>query len=158
MTQQTVLIEEDASEHAIKRRSKLAIPPPSVAAQGWLALERERRALEAKLKSVVAEQENVRLRLLDEWSTNGINKEVVDGYTIHTQRKLYPKVADKARLTIELLKAGMPELLTVDEKAFAIYVTTCEENGTPLPDSIAAYVFEKFERFAIVVRIPGHGH
>lgn len=159
MTGQGVLIEEDASQHAASaavRRlaNKPTPPPPSIAATAWLALERRRRDLEAQLKAVVSEQERARARLLDEWSTAGIDRERVEGLLIHTQRKLYPKVVDKPRLTHELLKEGLTDLLTVDDRSFAIYVTAMDEEGRPLPDSIAAYVFEKFERFAVVARLP----
>lgn len=156
MTKQGVLIEEDASEHAIRRvrrPQRPEPPPPSMKAQAWLALERRRRDLEAQLKTVTAEQEKVRVALLEEWSMTGTSREVVAGLTIHLQRKLYPKVADKGRLTAALLERGFTDLVTVDEKAFAIYVTTSDEEGRPLPPEIAEHLGESFERFSIAVRL-----
>lgn len=41
----------------------------------------------------------------------------------------------------------------MDEKAFAIYVTACDENGVALPDSIAAQITDGFERFDVAVRL-----
>lgn len=176
MNEPTVLLNEDAMEDALlcvrgpqgKRKSngvtatvrlpKPPDPPAHPQTAEWLACERERRDLEAKLKTLVTRQDRLRQQILERWSMDGTSQERVDGYTVHTQRHLYPKVANKARLAIALRGAGLTELLTVDDKAFGVYVTACDEEGHPLPDSIAAYVPDKFERFDLRVRMPGRAH
>lgn len=170
MNEPTVVLNEDAMEEALffvrgpqtkpKSRAVTATvrPPKPVESpahpqtEEWLFLERHRRELETELKSIVSEQDRLRQQILERWSMDGTSKEFVDGYTVHTQRRLYPKVADKARLAIALREAGLTDFLTVDEKAFGIYVTAMDEEGRPLPDSIAAHVGGTFERFALVVR------
>lgn len=158
MTGQGVLIEEDAASVAIsarirRRANKAPDPPASPEAQAWLVLERRRRDLEAQLKTVVTQQDRARQRVLETWSMAGTDREKVDGLTVHLRRKLYPKVADKARLAEALKREGLDDLLTVDEKAFAIYVTACDEEGRPLPESVAALVGESFERFDLAVKL-----
>lgn len=162
MTGQGVLIEPNAdealvSEHIRRKLNKAPDPKPSTTVVAWVALERRRRDLETMLATVVTEQDKARQRLLEEWSLTGINSEKVDGLTIHLRRKLYPKVRDKARLAVALQERGLTELLTVDEKAFAVYVTAMDEEGQPLPDSIAAHTGESFERFDLAVRLKSTG-
>lgn len=160
MSKMGVTLNEDAMEEALKlvRARPKPAERQSTTGKAWLGLERRRRDLEAQLKTVVTEQEKVRLALLDEWSTAGITREAVDGYTIHTVRKVYPKVRDPHGLAAALLKEGLSDLLTVDEKTLAAWVTTHEEEGKPLPESVAPFLGESYERFGIAVRIPGRAH
>jgi hypothetical protein len=127
--------------------------PPRTNTEHWLDLERERRTLESRLKSIVSTQEWLRQQILERWSLDGTSKEKVDGYTIHIQRKLYPKVANRPALTAALIKEGLTDLLTVDEKVLAVWFSAHEEEGKPLPPSIAEYLPDRFERFALAVKL-----
>jgi hypothetical protein len=127
--------------------------PPRTNAERWLDLERERRSLESRLKSIVSTQEHLRLAILQRWSLDGTRQEKVDGYTLYLRRSLYPKVANPPALVTALQEAGLSDLLAVDQKTFGMYVTTCDEEGRPLPDSIAAQLDESHERFAIAVKL-----
>lgn len=133
-------------------------PDPSAPAIAWLHLEGQRRSLEEQLKKVVSEQEKVRLRLLEAWSTDGISSENVYGTTIHLRRTLYPKVTNKAALAEALRQEGLTDLLTVNDKMLAAWVSAHAEAGTPLPDSVQALLGEQWERFAIVARARGNDH
>lgn len=162
---QGVLIEPNASEARIASRrasiservrraaNKPPDPPAHPQTAEWLACERRRRDLEAQLKAVVSEQDGLRQRIIERWSMEGLDHEIVEGLKVHLRRKLYPKVSDKGRLAEALKKEGLTDLLTVDEKAFAIYVTACDENGVALPDPVTALVGESFERFDVAVRL-----
>lgn len=119
----------------------------------WLVLERKRRDLEAELKATVTQQDALRQDILGRWSMNGTSSEKIDGQTVHLQRKVYPKVSDKLALTAALRKEGLDDLLTVDDKAFAAYVTACDEDGEPLPSEVAEQVASQFERFSLVVKL-----
>lgn len=123
--------------------------------QDWLDCERERRHLEAELKRVVTVQEKARQRVMERWSMEGINREVVDGQTLHLRRKVYPKVQNKYAVAQALIKEGLTDLVTVDDKMFAMWATTKEEMGDALPESIAPYMGEAFERFDLVVKLKG---
>ncbi len=119
----------------------------------WLALERERREIETRLKTIASQQDGLRQEILGRWSMNGTSSEKVDGATVHLQRKVYPKPRDGAALAMALRKEGLDDLLTVDTKAFTAWVNECVERDEALPDSIAAHLGEEFERFALVVKL-----
>lgn len=121
----------------------------------WLDLERRRRELEAELKTLVPQQERLRIQIMERWSMEGISKEVVDGQTLHLRRKLYPKVANRYAVAQALIGLGLTDLVTVDDKPFAMWVTTKEEEGDPLPASIVPYLGESFERFDLAVKLKG---
>lgn len=126
---------------------------PVSATERWLGLEKKRRQLEADLKATVTQQDGLRRSILGRWSTDGVSSETVDGQTVHLQRKVYPKIVDRARLAEAIRKEGLDELLTVDDKAFAVFVTERDEHGEPLPDSIADLIASSFERYALVVKL-----
>jgi hypothetical protein len=127
--------------------------PPRTNTERWLDLERERRSLESRLRSIVSTQEHLRLAILERWSLDGTRQEKVDGYTLYLRRALYPKVANLPALVTALQEAGLSDLLTVDPKPFSMYVTTCDEEGRPLPESIAAHLDAPHERFALAVKL-----
>jgi|SRR5581483_2241128 len=126
---------------------------PQTNVERWLDLEKERRSLEARLKSIVSTQEHLRRSVLERWSIDGIRAEQVGAVTIHLRRALYPKIANPPALVAALQEAGLSDLLTVDPKPFSAYVTACDEEGRPLPDSIAAQLDAPYERFALVVKL-----
>lgn len=121
----------------------------------WLHLERERRQLETRLKALVSDQEKLRLKILERWSMDGTSQEKPDGFTVHMKRKVYPKVTDPAAFVEAAIKEGRTFLLTVDTKTLAVWATTKEEEGEPLPPSLAAHLGEQFERFDLAVRLRG---
>ena len=54
-----------------------------------------------------------------------------------------------------LIKAGLTDLITVDDKMFAMWVTAKDQEGDPLPASVAVHMGESFERFDLVVKLRG---
>mgnify|MGYP001592002481 CR=1 FL=1 len=121
----------------------------------WLDLERERRTLEAKLKTLISAQEKLRCQILERWSMDGINSEKVDGQALHLRRKVYPKVANAPALVKALVGEGLEDLLTVDTKTFAVWATLKDDEGEPLPASVAAHLGDSFERWDLAVRLRG---
>ena len=129
--------------------------PPSTTVGAWLTLEKERRTLEARIKTIASAQEKLRLSILESWSMDGTTQEKVDGLTVHLRRGLHPKIADPARLAIALREEGLTDLLTVDLKAVGVWLEAHDDSGVPLSPKLAALVGEPYERHALAVRLPG---
>jgi hypothetical protein len=127
--------------------------PPQTNVERWLDLERERRTLEARLKSIVSTQDHLRLAILERWSMDGTTKEKVDGYTVHLRRGLHPKPVDPSRLALALYEAGLTDLLTVDLKMLGAWLSVKEEEGRPILPEIKELIGEPYERFALAVKL-----
>lgn len=142
-----------ADAPAEPRMAEVVAVPAASKTETWVSLERKRRDLEAQLKATVTQQDALRKDILGQWSLTGASSEKVNGQTVHMQRKVYPKVVDRAALATAIRKEGLDHLLTVDDKAFAVFVTERDETGQPLPDSIAELIASSFERYALVVKL-----
>lgn len=119
----------------------------------WLSLEDERRRLEAELKEVVSQQEQLREGLLEAWMQDGVTSVRVNGRTVWLQRQAYAQIVDGdyERAAAALKAAGLESLLRPNLSTLSAYIREREANGESLPPSFAGAV-QVFERFNLRAR------
>src|SRR5688500_9612725 len=95
----------------LKTPSAPAIPNDRV--RRFVALEKERRELEARLKMIEEEAAPLKDQIADEYEEDGRQRETVDGMTVYLSYATYAsaKDGDMKRLVDALKRHGMGDLV-----------------------------------------------
>ncbi len=116
-----------------------------------LELNARRKVIEAELKEINAESDQITQSVLDRWSEDGVTSMKVDGHTVYMRRSIYAKVLDRDRIADAMREAGLASMLTPNTNTLSAWLREREENQEPLPQSLEGIV-GTFERFALGVR------
>lgn len=127
--------------HDLKTPSAPATPNERV--RRFVALEKERRELEARLKMLEEETSVLKEEIADEYEESGRQRETVDGMTVYLQYTTYAgaKDGDMKRLVEALKRHGMGDIVVekVDLNTLSSLVRErlkeCAEQN--IPDSLA---------------------
>lgn len=117
----------------------------------YIALERERASLEARIKDINARREQIADAVLSRWSEDGTTQQRVDGVTLYVRRSAYARVIDRDRVREVLEAEGLGTMLTPNTQTLSAWIREREQEGLPLPESFTGVV-DVFERHQIGAR------
>ena len=116
-----------------------------------LELNAEKDRLEARIKEITAERDEITNGVLEQWSMDGVTQMRVDGATVYVRRSAYARILDRDRVKEVMEGAGLAGMLTPNTNTLSAWIREREADGQPLPESFEGVV-GVFERFALGVR------
>ena len=115
----------------------------------FVQLEKDRRQLEAQLKSLKARKAKLEEQLLTEFEQTGVQNMRVDGMTVFIHRQTWANHAGNPAALVEAMRAaGMDEMVkvSVNTQTLSAWVRELESIEEPIPEAVAPHisVSEKF--------------
>lgn len=115
----------------------------------FVQVEKDRRELEAKLKSLKARKARLEEQLLTQFEQEGVQNMRVDGMTVFVHRQTWANHAGNPAALVEAMRAaGMDEMVktSVNTQTLSAWVRELESIEEEVPASIAPHisVSEKF--------------
>ena len=106
----------------------------------FVALEEQRRQLEAEVDTIKAEAAELEGRLLPQFEQSGTERIAIDGRTVYVERKLWAKAkdGDKPAVCKALKRARLGDYVeeTFNTNSLSAYVRELDREERPLPPSL----------------------
>ena len=121
----------------------------------FVALEEQRRQLEAEVDTIKAEAAELEGRLLPQFEQSGTERIAIDGRTVYVERKLWAKAkdGDKPAVCKALKRCRLGDYVeeTFNTNSLSAYVRELDREGKPLSPALAA-VLDVSEVFKLRTR------
>ena len=128
----------------------------SVKLKRFVELEKERREVETRLKSIKEEAKSLTEAILGDFEEAGMTKATIDGVTVYVQRTLWAKAleGDYERACEALRQAGLDVYVheRFNVNSLSAFVRERDKAGEPLPDAFKGAV-DVEERFDVKTRL-----
>lgn len=118
-----------------------SIDPTLGTARQYVQYVHEKQRLEASLKLVKEQMDELEPRVLDHMANNGVQRMTVDGITLHIRRELWARATSpEAPDVLRAHDLGFMARETVNAQTLSAWVREQDANGTPIPEAIAAVI------------------
>ncbi len=122
----------------------------------YVAMRDRQRQLKADHDSVKDRADAMEQELLEQFSSNSIDRMTVDGHTVYLHRQTWAHAAEGADIVAALKDAGLAHMVAerVNSSTLSAYVRELQREGEDLPEALADKV-STTDRFSLRVRRAG---